>query len=92
MQELADGIVRLGLVTWQYATGAVGLETLARFQEPLVAVVAPTHPLATRVGLTVAQVLAEGEPYHETVWGTPASEKCCNSSDPVVNGPPNAQA
>ncbi len=71
VQELADGIVRLGLVTWQYATGAVGLETLARFQEPLVAVVAPTHPLATRVGLTVAQVLAEGEPYHETVWGTP---------------------
>ena len=71
VQELADGIVRLGLVTWQYATGAVGLEPLARFQEPLVAVVAPAHPLATRGGLTVEQVLAEGEPYHETVWGTP---------------------
>jgi DNA-binding transcriptional LysR family regulator len=70
VQELADGIVRLGLVTWQYATGAVGLEALARFHEPLVAVVAPAHPLATRGPLAVAQVLAGGDPYHETVWGT----------------------
>ncbi len=71
LQELADGIVRLGLVTWGYVTGTVEVEVLGRFREPLVAVVAPGHPLARRGALTVADVVAGGDPYHETVWGTP---------------------
>lgn len=71
LQELADGIVRLGLVTWSYLTGTVEVEVLARFREPLVAVVAPGHQLAGRVPLTVEDVVREGAPYHETVWGTP---------------------
>jgi len=70
LHELADGIVRLGLVTWGYLTGTVEVEVLARFREPLVAVVAPDHPLARRPTLTVAEVIADGQPYHETVWGT----------------------
>ncbi|HEX3723778.1 MAG TPA: LysR family transcriptional regulator [Nitrolancea sp.] len=70
LRELADGIVRLGLVTWGYLTGTVEVEVLARFREPLVAVVAPGHPLAQRATLTVAEMIEEGQPYHETVWGT----------------------
>lgn len=70
LQELADGIVRLGLVTWGYLTGTVEVEVLARFREPLVAVAAPRHPLARRAALTVDELVNEAEPYHETVWGT----------------------
>ncbi|HEY8291393.1 MAG TPA: LysR family transcriptional regulator [Thermomicrobiales bacterium] len=70
LQELADGIVRLGLVTWSYVAGTVGVEVLARFREPLVAVVAPGHPLVGRPGLRVEDIVREGAPYHETVWGT----------------------
>lgn len=70
VQELVDGIVRLGLVTWQYTAGTVGLEVLARFRERLVAVAAPGHPLARRGVLTMDDVIREGDPYHETVWGT----------------------
>jgi DNA-binding transcriptional LysR family regulator len=70
LQELADGIVRLGLVTWEYVSGTVEVEALVRFREPLVAVVAPGHPLASRDALTVDDVVREGAPYHETVWGT----------------------
>ncbi|MGI8856612.1 MAG: LysR family transcriptional regulator, partial [Thermomicrobiales bacterium] len=44
LQELADGIVRLGLVTWNYLTGTVEVEVLARFRESLIAVAAPGHP------------------------------------------------
>jgi DNA-binding transcriptional LysR family regulator len=69
LRELADGIVRLGLVTWGYLTGTVEVEVLARFREPLVAVVAPGHPLARRETMTVAEVVEGGRPYHETVWG-----------------------
>jgi DNA-binding transcriptional LysR family regulator len=71
VEELADGLVRLGLVTWQYTAGTVDLEVLARFREPLVAVVAPGHPLAVRGAATIEEVVREGNPYHETVWGTP---------------------
>jgi DNA-binding transcriptional LysR family regulator len=80
VQELADGLVRLGLVTWQYTTGTVDLEVLARFREPLVAVVAPAHPLAARGTVTVAQVVHEGDPYHETTWGTPEDARLVRAS------------
>lgn len=70
LRELADGIVRLGLITWGYLTGTVEVEVLARFAEPLVAVVAPKHALARLVTVTVADVIEGGRPYHETVWGT----------------------
>jgi DNA-binding transcriptional LysR family regulator len=70
LRELADGIVRLGFVTWGYLTGTVEVEVLTRFREPLVAVVAPAHPLARRATVTVSEVIESGKPYHETVWGT----------------------
>jgi len=70
LRELADGIVRLGLVTWDYLTGTVEVEVLARFREPLVAVVAPGHALTRHRSLTVAEVVEGAQPFHETVWGT----------------------
>jgi DNA-binding transcriptional LysR family regulator len=72
VQELTDGVVRLGLLTWSYVRGAVELRVLARLREPLVAVAAPSHPLAaaTRPTLTIAELVAESAPYHETVWGS----------------------
>lgn len=80
VEELADGIVRIGFITWQYATGTVGLEVLARFRETLVAVVAPGHPLARRGALAVDDVIRLGDPYHETVWGTPEDARLARSS------------
>jgi DNA-binding transcriptional LysR family regulator len=80
LQELADGIVRLGLVTWSYLTGTVQVEVLARFREPLVAVVAPAHPLAGRPTLMVADIVHDGAPYHETVWGTPEDARIAPTS------------
>jgi DNA-binding transcriptional LysR family regulator len=80
LQELADGIVRLGFVTWSYLAGTVEVEVLARFREPLIAVVAPAHPLAGRAALTVSDVVREGAPYHETVWGTPEDARIAPTS------------
>ncbi len=80
LQELADGIVRLGIVTWSYLTGTVEVEVLARFRESLIAVVAPGHSLAGCVGLTVDDVVREGAPYHETVWGTPEDARLSPAS------------
>jgi DNA-binding transcriptional LysR family regulator len=80
LQELADGTVRLGLVTWNYVTGTAEVEVLARFQEPLVAVVAPGHPLTAHPAPTVADVIRKGAPYHETVWGTPEDARIAPTS------------
>lgn len=80
VQELADGLVRLGLVTWQYTTGTVDLEVLVRFRERLVAVAAPAHALARRGAVTVAQVVQGGDPYHETTWGTPEDARLVRAS------------
>ncbi len=70
LQELADGIVRLGLITWGYLTGTVEVEVLTRFREPLVAVASPRHVLSRHTTLTVEELVEKGQPYHETVWGT----------------------
>jgi DNA-binding transcriptional LysR family regulator len=80
VQELVDGIVRLGLVTWQYTAGTIGLEVLARFRETLVAVVSPGHPLIARAPLGVDTVIRDGNPYHETVWGTPEDARLSRTS------------
>ena len=80
VQDVADGLVRLGLVTWQYTVGTVGLEVLARFRETLIAVAAPGHPLAAHAAITVDDVIAGGDPYHETVWGTPEDARLARRS------------
>lgn len=69
--ELVDGTLRLGLVTWSYVRGAVELTALARLREPLVAVAAPSHPLAALPALTIDAFIRAAQPYHETAWGTP---------------------
>jgi DNA-binding transcriptional LysR family regulator len=70
IQELSDGMVRLGLVTWGYVRGTVDIEVLARLREPLVAVASPQHPLASHSSLTVDELIQDARPYHETIWGT----------------------
>jgi DNA-binding transcriptional LysR family regulator len=70
VQELSDGMVRLGLVTWSYVRGTVDLDVLARLREPLVAVAAPGHPLANRAAITIDELIRDANPYHETIWGT----------------------
>lgn len=81
IQEPIDGSVRLGLVTWQYTAGTRDLDVLARFRERLVAVVAPGHPLAARATVSVEDVVAEGAPYHETIWGTPEDARLVRDTE-----------
>jgi DNA-binding transcriptional LysR family regulator len=71
VQELLDGTIRLGFVTWGYVRGTVDLEALLRLREPLVAVAAPGHPLTSPSTLTVSDLVRDGNPYHDTAWGTP---------------------
>ncbi len=71
VQELLDGSIQLGLITWQYLASTRDLVVIGRFQERLLAVAAPTHPLAQQSQTTVEEIVAQGRPYHETVWGTP---------------------
>ncbi|HUG13942.1 MAG TPA: LysR family transcriptional regulator [Thermomicrobiales bacterium] len=80
VEELADGVVRLGLVTWSYVTGAVDLDLIARFRDPLVAVVAPGHPLAAQDRTTIDEVEREGRPFHETAWGTLADARIARAA------------
>jgi DNA-binding transcriptional LysR family regulator len=81
IQELIDGSIRLALVTWQYTAGTRDLDVLARFRERLVAVVAPGHPLAARSTVSAEEVVAEGAPYHETVWGTPEDARLVRDTE-----------
>ncbi|HET7036376.1 MAG TPA: LysR family transcriptional regulator [Thermomicrobiaceae bacterium] len=80
LRELADGTVRLGLVTWSYVQGTVDLEVVARLREPLVAVAAPGHPLAGRGALSIARLVAEADPYHDTPWGTPEDARIAGTA------------
>ncbi len=70
IQELADGTVRLGLVTWGYVHGTVEMEVLAHLREPLLAVAAPGHPLTAQPTLTIEDLVRDANPYHDTAWGT----------------------
>ncbi|WP_027482973.1 LysR family transcriptional regulator [Deinococcus pimensis] len=57
MHLLDDGIVRLAVVPSPYAyPPGIEWQELARLHEPLLPVVAPTHPLANREALTWADV------------------------------------
>lgn len=80
IQELADGTVRLGLVTWGYVHGNVELDVLARLREPLVAVAAPGHALTARESLTTEELVHEAGPYHETAWGTPEDARIAGAA------------
>lgn len=80
VQELADGTVRVGIVTWGYVRGSVDHDVLLRLREPLIAVAAPRHPLARVKSLTVAELVRDGNPYHETAWGTPEDTRIAGST------------
>jgi DNA-binding transcriptional LysR family regulator len=60
---LADGIVRLGLISWPYF--APDLQVLLRLREPLKVMVARTHSLAQRPSVTLAELRQVGEPIFE---------------------------
>lgn len=70
VQELADGTVKLGFVTWGYVRGTVDLDVLVRMREPLLAVASPGHPLVKHPGLTIDDLVRDADPYHDTAWGT----------------------
>ena len=80
IQELSDGMVKLGQVTWGYLRGTVEYDVLARLREPLVAVAAPKHPLASRSSLTIDDLVREGNPYQETAWGTQQDARIVGSA------------
>jgi DNA-binding transcriptional LysR family regulator len=80
IQELADGTLRLGFVTWSYVRGNVELDLLARLREPLVAVAAPRHPLAAREALTIHELIQGANPYHDTAWGTPEDARIAGTA------------
>lgn len=64
---LDDGVVKLGLITWPFF--GVDLVPLLRFREPLVLVVPPTHPLAGRGAVALAEVAHLGKPLLQVRWG-----------------------
>ena len=76
VQELLDGIVQIGFVTsaymYTYQQQPMALDVVLRLRDPLLAVVAPGHPLAALDSmLDVATFIARAAPFHETAWGTP---------------------
>jgi DNA-binding transcriptional LysR family regulator len=80
VRALADGVAMLGVVTQALAAGAAGLVTLARFREPLVAVVAPAHPLAGMRGLAVESFIARADPFYPVRWGTLQDERIARAA------------
>ncbi len=63
---LQDGAAQLALMIWPALNAAVS--PLLRFREPIVLIVAPSHPLAERRALTLADVSALADPLHLLRW------------------------
>ncbi len=71
LAELADGLLQVSIVTWPYALTTADIVPIVRFHEPLIGVVAPTHPLAQSGPLTTEAFVRGGEPFYAEEWGTP---------------------
>ncbi len=80
MRAVLDGVAMLGLVTWTLVGGGAAVRPLARFREPLVAVLAPGHPLAGGEALTVAGFIAHAAPFYPIPWGTPDDARIMRAS------------
>ena len=64
---LADGVIKLGLITWPFF--GTDLVPLLRFREPLVLVVSPRHRLAQKGDVTLAEVVQAAAPLLQVRWG-----------------------
>ncbi len=69
--EMTDGLLQVSIVTWPYAATVADIVPVVRFHEPLIGVVAPSHPFAQRGPLTVEAFVRGGEPFYMEDWGTP---------------------
>jgi DNA-binding transcriptional LysR family regulator len=70
VRAVTDGVALLGIITQTHAVNTTDLETLVRFREPLVATVAPGHPLAGQRAPTLAAFVAQAGPFYPVLWGT----------------------
>lgn len=69
LELLWDGVVELGVVAWPcHDTSARELTALATFNEPVVLVVAPAHPLAKKRSVSSAELVRLGRPLLKLRW------------------------
>lgn len=63
---LHDGHIKLGLISWPFFDPE--LTPLLHFQEPLIAVASPSHPLTKRAQIEPSDVEEEGNPFFRITW------------------------
>lgn len=88
MALLADGIVKLGLISWPYFNPH--LRPLLRIREPLKLLVPASHPLAGRESVTLEEVRQIGGPIFEVkLWVTidPGLAEVIAHSQPLIEVP-----
>lgn len=88
MAMMADGIVRLGLISWPYFNPE--LRPLLRFRESLKLMVAVSHPLAGRESVTLEEVRSANIPIFEArLWVSidPALAQLTAQAQPLVDVP-----
>ncbi|HEV2115503.1 MAG TPA: LysR family transcriptional regulator, partial [Terriglobales bacterium] len=88
MALLADGIVKLGLISWPYFNP--DLQPLLRFREPLKLMVSTSHPLAGRERVTLEEIQSAGVPIFEVkLWVSidPALAHVIGRSQPLIEVP-----
>lgn len=88
MVLLADGVVKLGLISWPYFNPQ--LQPLLRVREPLKLMVSASHPLAGRERVTLEEVHSAGAPIFEVkLWVSidPALAQVIGQSQPLIEVP-----
>jgi DNA-binding transcriptional LysR family regulator len=66
---LLDGLAELGLVVWPCTdAGVADLQAILLLREPVVLAVAPSHPLAGRGPVPLAEVARQARPFFRLRW------------------------
>lgn len=89
MEWVEDGIVQFAVIAWPFFHPA--LDLLMRFEEPVVLVASPHHPLASRSALTLSEMARLANPFFlirwdEGVLGT-LLRQCAEQSPSVIEAP-----
>lgn len=71
VEMLYDGFVHLGLMTWPFFRPE--MIPLLHIQEPLLAVAPPTHALAQKKSVDVAELIERGNPFFHIDWSIEVS-------------------
>ena len=66
VEMLHDGFVKLGLMTWPFFSP--DLTPILHVQEPLIVVVHPTHPLASKAAVELRELEQAGNPFFHIDW------------------------